>query len=197
MATDPISTKDVQEMQALIGSGFGTMRFSEYVLLDITCASEARGWLQQVLPFIWTIGRLGPQKKYGMLFKDEREEAWSIAFTHRGLARLGIVEDQQAPFPSEFRSGQADETRRKLLCEDPAVCWQWGDVPVWTGTPPHHAVSILVVRTHDGTSPRSNPLLDTSKLAGNGLVDDACIAAFTPAKTLGVPVIGSFNTCTA
>lgn len=156
-------------MQALIGSGFRTMRFSEYVLLDIASAPEARAWLQQVLPSIWTIDRLGPQRMHGMLFKDEGEEAWSIAFTHRGLARLGIVEDPQAPFPSEFRSGQADETRRQLLREDPAVCWEWGDVPVNTRRPSPHPVSILIVRTHDGTSPRSNPLLDTGHLAASGL----------------------------
>lgn len=169
METKTISDEDRQEMQALIGSGFGTMRFSEYVLLDITSAPKARAWLNQALSCVWTVGKLGSQKARGLLFKDEGEEAWSIAFTHRGLVCLGIAEDPEAPFPSEFRSGQADENRRKLSCEDPTVCWQWGDVAVPTRKPSPQPVSILVVRTHDGVSPRGNPLLDTGKLAACGL----------------------------
>ncbi|MGV3572472.1 MAG: Dyp-type peroxidase [Ramlibacter sp.] len=159
MATQ-LSQQDQEQIQALVGSGFGTLQHCEYVLLDIVSAAPARAWLGRAWPGVWSIAKLGREK-------HNDREAWSIAFTHRGLAHLGIVEDREAPFPSEFRAGQADEIRRKLLCEDPSVTWAWGDVPAarWPET---KAVSLLVVRAHDGSAP-VHPLLQKGELEAHGL----------------------------
>jgi len=170
MATATLSEADQKDIQALVGSGFGTMRYCEYVLLDIDDAAKARAWLDEVLrlKLVWTLGDLKPQKKQNILLKDANEEAWAMAFTYRGLTQLGIDEDPQVPFPSEFRWGQADETRRRLLCEDPAVDWRWGDVPVAQRAATDVA-SLLVVRAHDGFAPRGHALLHTPSLAARGL----------------------------
>lgn len=165
-----LPTQDRDRIQAIVGSGFGTMRFSEYVLLEIESGRGARAWLAQVLArdSVWTVRHLKPQRSERRLFTDEGQEAWSIAFTHRGLGLLGIEEDPQAPFPSEFKAGQADAARRLMLREAPHP-WQWGDVEIAREDGGPEAVSILVVRMHDGEQARPHPLLDTSCLARHGL----------------------------
>jgi porphyrinogen peroxidase len=168
-APDPLD-EDRKDMQALIAAGLASMRFSEYVLLDVTCARDARAWLQEGLPFVWGVADLRPrQARCEPPQQVEEQEAWSIAFTYRGLTRLGITEDEEAPFPSEFRAGQADPIRRKLLREDMDAQWCWGDVAKPGAKRAPQPVSMLVVRVHDGDRPRSNPLLATARLAACGL----------------------------
>lgn len=160
--------KDRSDMQALVASGFGSLTSSEYLLLHIVSPARARTWLRQVLPFVRVVSEIGdhPDDQLGFAPSRKRHEAWAIAFTYRGLQALGIAEDPEAPFPSEFRSGQADDQRRKLLREDPSVRWQWGDVPVEAGL---HAVSMLVARLYDNDQTGESSLLHAASLAKGGL----------------------------
>lgn len=160
--------EDRRDMQALVASGFGSLTSSEYVLLHIVSGARARTWLRQVLPFVRMVNEIGdhPDDQLRLAPPRRRHEAWAIAFSYRGLQALGIVEDPEAPFPSEFRSGQADQQRRKLLREDPSVRWQWGDVPVDGGL---YAVSMLVARLYDNDRTGESSLLHAASLAKGGL----------------------------
>lgn len=165
----PLAEEDRSDMQALIGSGLGSLTSSEYLLLRITSGPKARAWLQQALAFVRRVSEIGnhPDDQLAAVPPDRKHEAWTIAFTFLGLQALGIAEDPEAPFPSEFRSGQADDHRRRLLREDPAVQWQWGDAPL--ASSPEGPVSMLVARLYDARQAGANPLLEKQALADAGL----------------------------
>lgn len=163
-----MNDEDRRDMQALVATGFGTLTSSEYLLLRIVSGADARSWLRDALPLVRVVSEIGDQwdDQLGFVPQDRRDEAWAIAFSYRGLQALGIEEDPAAPFPSEFRSGQADPQRRKLLRDDMAVQWQWGDAPLDASPEP---VSMLVVRLYDGDQLGASPLLHRGVLAAGGL----------------------------
>jgi putative iron-dependent peroxidase len=178
MQTRPaICDQDLQDMQGLIGSGFNTLRHSEYLLLDVTNAASARQWLQRVRGNVHPVSSLvrGEQREAtNPPAKAQLDEAWSIAFTYRGLVQLGAIQDDDAPFSSDFRTGQAASVRRKLLRDaHPDAPWDWVDVPVFQEadetTRAAGAVSILAARFYKSADTPAHDQLSEACLSRSGL----------------------------
>ena len=174
--------RDFDDMQALIVSGFGLLHGSDYLLLDVADTGLALAWLDEVRPCVHSVKSLGlPKEPGGAEFPDEatfgqpqphrHPHALSIAFTWRGLVRLGVVENEDAPFPSDFRCGQSAPVRRKLLRDDPDETWSWGDAPDDSASGGEAAVSLLVARFHDGSNPDAHCNLDRAYLETRGLIE--------------------------
>lgn len=188
-ARSAVDPSDLKDMQALIGSSFGSLRHSEYLLLDIERPEAALEWLGCALEQVRSVDELGRKDeaaaaatadaadgagKTRKAGSPKHSEAWSIGFSYRGLVQLRAMQDEDAPFPSDFRNGQASPVRRRLLREDPVRDpWQWGDVPVQPAaderTEARRAVSMLVARFHDGSDPAEHELLREDHLSRMGL----------------------------
>ena len=174
MPTHPaICDRDLKDMQALIGSGFSTLRHSEYLLLDVTEPASALLWLRRVRSNVHSVWSLVRNRCDAAKPPAQHDEVWSIAFTYRGLVQLGVIQDEDAPFSSDFCTGQAAPVRRKLLRDpQPSSTWEWGDVPVFQeadqATRAVGAVSILVARFHKDPATPAHELSESS-LARSGL----------------------------
>lgn len=117
-------TIDVADVQGLVLRGFGTLPACAYQLLAIENAAAARAWLRQHLAQV-TSGLPG-----------QRSEALQIAFTHDGLAALGLWDDARAGFSRQFIEGavgpRGDGTvshRSRFLGDVDTSApenWRWG-----------------------------------------------------------------------
>ncbi|MDV7143986.1 hypothetical protein R3X27_14960 [Tropicimonas sp. TH_r6] len=80
--------------------------------------AAARGWLRTVVPHV----------SYG----DEKpgDSALALAFTARGLERLGLGEAEMATFPAVFRQGMDEPRRARSVLmdtgDDKPEAWRWG-----------------------------------------------------------------------
>ncbi len=77
---------ELEDIQALVVRGYGHLPAACFVLLEIHNADTARGWL----------GALADEVTPGHLKPEDR--SLNIAFTHRGLERLGLVSDLLSMF---------------------------------------------------------------------------------------------------
>jgi Dyp-type peroxidase family len=108
-------------------------------------AGQPREWLRRVLTDI-TSGEEDSQGQY----------RFNVAFSARGLAALGLTEDDLATFQREFVQGMAHPERSNVLGDrytDDPKNWQWGN-----GEEPVDAVAMLYARTQDELLERSAEL---------------------------------------
>jgi Dyp-type peroxidase family len=104
-----------KDIQGIVMSGYGHLPCATYLLLHVADATAARSWL----------GRLD------ITSAEVKQEGTSIniAFTERGLARLGLHADTLATFSRAFREGMATEHRSRILGdadENAPTNWDWG-----------------------------------------------------------------------
>jgi deferrochelatase/peroxidase EfeB len=111
------------DIQALVWTGFGSLRGATYLLLRIVEPHFARGWLRGLNPT--SIADLSADG-----VKLHVDEATQIAFTATGLRALGIDETIVQRFSPEFVEGMAsDENRSRRLGDIGANApanWDWG-----------------------------------------------------------------------
>jgi Dyp-type peroxidase family len=107
----------IADMQGLVVSSFSNLPSAAYMLYELADPTLARAWL----------GALGPT----ITTAERKQDTLSIniAFTARGLGRLGLADDAIETFPHAFRDGMASERRARILGDDGAshpARWAWG-----------------------------------------------------------------------
>ncbi len=103
---------DIDDIQAIVLTGYAHLNEAVYIFLHIRNGERARQWLQSVLPDIASAAAW-PLDARGKPIKPQTRI--NIAFTHAGLAALGLPEDTLASFPTEFREGPANPARAELM----------------------------------------------------------------------------------
>lgn len=108
---------DTADMQGLVARAYGQLPVAHYLLCEVTDAASARAWIASVAPGVSTAAR--------------RDEGCGlvVAFTHAGLAALGLDDESLATFPQPLREGMVTERRSRILGDtgpsDPDS-WRWG-----------------------------------------------------------------------
>jgi Dyp-type peroxidase family len=108
---------DASDVQGLVLRGYGKLLECRYLLLQVRDRQRARVWLEKLLPRI-TSGQVSPD-----------DSALQIAFTHPGLAALGLDEGALSGFSREFIEGMVSEHRSRFLGdqdESHPAGWRWG-----------------------------------------------------------------------
>lgn len=117
-------------MQGLIVRGYGGLPAAHFLLVQFGAVAGARDWLAGLAERI-TPAAARPERR-----------ALHAAFTHAGLAHLGLSADALASFSPEFQEGMTTPHRRRILGDhdesDPEL-WSWGG----QSAPAVHAVLML------------------------------------------------------
>src|ERR1041384_1975008 len=113
---------EFNEMQGLIKRGYGDKKFSNFILLKIGNATQAKQWLKMLIPQIADASA------------DKFNPAINVVFSHRGFDKLGLTPHIENNFLREFQEGMADKTRSRLLGDydwqnqvSLADSWEWKD----------------------------------------------------------------------
>jgi Dyp-type peroxidase family len=127
----PTSPPDLEDMQAILYSGYSTLKGAVYVLLRINDAVAARAWLARLE--VTSVERARQETLSSVV---------QIAFTARGLTTLGLEPDALRGFSLEFYEGMTTRHRQRILGDEGDLAparWEWGG----PGTDPVHIVLML------------------------------------------------------
>jgi deferrochelatase/peroxidase EfeB len=109
---------DYGDVQGLVRFGHGRLEDACYLLLEIADATAARTWLRAA-PVTTAVTTTPPP-----------DTALQIAFTSKGLRKLGLPDAVIAEFSDEFRAGMAAEGNRSRRLGDVGANapdgWEWG-----------------------------------------------------------------------
>lgn len=127
---------ELSDMQGLLARGYSRLPACSFMLLKIENGSQARQWLKSLLDAgLLTRGDQRPGHE------GEQDFAINVAFTHEGLAALGLSQPALEQFPRELQEGMTKDPRPRLL-GDHGVSgpenWTWG-------SPRQPAVHVLVM----------------------------------------------------
>lgn len=151
MSLAPGLDEQQDDIQALMGSGFGWLKASRFRLLTITDPAAARRWLG----LLATRGLVASVAQ--VIDRTSRpQQICAVAFSHAGLARLGVTAAEDSPFPTAFTSGQGSALRQSLLRDPPRDEWQWSDCSEVAGVAAAHI--LLGHWWPDGAEPALPPL---------------------------------------
>jgi len=144
MKQAPFLSEHLDDIQALLTVGFGTLTTSRFWLLTIRDGREeqARAWLSALArsSLLVRAEHFDDRKNSDRAHIDE---AVAVAFSFAGLAKLGIVETDRHPFPTPFRDGMGSKLREALLRDGPRTHWRWSDAE---GVAGRHTAHVLVVQ---------------------------------------------------
>lgn len=121
----PHLSKQLGDIQGMLGTGYGWLHSSRFWLLTIRDGREndARKWLAGLVRDGLVVSVADVRKSRTHLI----EKAVAIAFSYLGITKLGCKETEAHPFPSPFRSGMGSDLRELLLRDRPRQ-WHWSDV---------------------------------------------------------------------
>ena len=132
----PLEDVEAADVQGLLARGYGKLPHACYLLLRAEDAAGARAWLAELIAQITPATAAPPEK------------AVQVAFTHAGLAALGLPEATRHGFSAEFIAGMTGPHRSRFLGDegdsDPQA-WSWGG----PGSPQVHAVLLLYALAAD------------------------------------------------
>ena len=146
-----ITSTEREDIQGIILTGFGHLLYATYALLTITDGNRAREWLGRVIREITTAQ---PWTKNADGTKAKPEVTFNLAFTHFGLATIGLMDKALHTFPREFVEGMAEAKRAETLGDTGGSApdqWEFGGS---CGTPIH-----LMVILHGVSPERLNAYL--------------------------------------
>jgi Dyp-type peroxidase family len=147
---------ELDDIQGLVMRGYGNLRASCYLLLEIGDARAARGWLGQLVGEI-TAGRVRPERV-----------ALNVAFTPVGLRKLGLPPETLERFSTEFVEGVVGPHRSRLLGdvdESAPERWEWGG-------PGTRAVDVLLMLfARDQATLSEAYLAQRDRMGAAGLVE--------------------------
>ncbi|WLB53897.1 Dyp-type peroxidase [Bradyrhizobium japonicum] len=134
----PHLSDQLDDIQGMIGTGYGWLYTSRFWLLTIRDGSEnqARKWLSGLAHS----GLVGSAAHVRESRAKPIKEAVAIAFSYSGLTKLGFKETEAHPFPSPFRSGMGSDLRA-LLLKDRYRQWRWSDVDGAVCGPAHALIA--------------------------------------------------------
>ncbi len=138
MAANPVRRTpgiETEDIQGLVLQGYGRLRAAAFLVLELGDVVRARAWLQGLVTDL----TLGDSRPAG--------EALNVAFTPRGLERLGLPGSVIAGFSPEFLEGMTSGHRSRLLGDQGDSSpsrWSWGG----PGCPAADAL-LLVYAEHD------------------------------------------------
>lgn len=95
------------DIQALIVYGYNHLRYGHYFFLHITDAAAARRWLAGIIPQVMTVQAWEDDDPH-----RNHKTAVNLAFSHAGLAALGLPERTLQTFSREFIEGMAPAPKR-------------------------------------------------------------------------------------
>lgn len=103
---------ETQDIQGIIVTGYGHLQSSSYLFLHIDDPAQAKVWLAKIIPQMTTAIEwpMGPDGKI-------QKPAWAlnIAFTCKGLTKLGLSPESVQTFSQEFVQGIAEDARSRRL----------------------------------------------------------------------------------
>ncbi len=139
----PFLSDQLCDIQGMLNSGFGWLTNSRFLLLTIgeERQEQARKWLFEIAKSNLMISAKRVKDRKKNQEKPIREVV-AIAFSFSGLAKLGLKETSNHPFPTPFRSGMGSALRESLLRDVPRE-WRWSDVE---GFSSRQAVHVLVAQ---------------------------------------------------
>lgn len=108
---------DRADIQGIVLSAYGHLTCAAYLMLRVSDAQGARGWLAHVAPQITNAS--GKQEGFSL----------NLALTYEGLRALGLDADALATFPIPFTDGMASPKRSHILGDtnkDAPANWDWG-----------------------------------------------------------------------
>ena len=129
----PHLSEEFDDIQGMIGTGYGWLHSSRFWLLTIRDGREddARKWLSGLAGgLVVSAAAVRKSRTHGI------EKAVAIAFSYSGITKLGRTETEAHPFPSPFRGGMGSELRELLLRDGPRQ-WRWSDVEGTDCVPVH------------------------------------------------------------
>lgn len=127
----PIPVTEIDDIQALLKTGYGPLKEAVYLLLTVRDPAAARAWLAGFRPT--TMGDL----RRASAAKAPLPQARHLAISAPGLLELGLSPAELEAFSPEFVSGMSgDEARSRRLGDvgpNAPAGWQWGGA----GREPH------------------------------------------------------------
>lgn len=127
---------DFREVQGILRFGYGRLTEAVFLLLNIRNVEAARQWLASV-PVSDAVAR-----------DTAPLTALQVAFSSRGLLRLGISQEVWSGFSIEFRAGMSAEPGRSRILGDLGANapehWTWGG----PGREPHMIIMLYAQPGH-------------------------------------------------
>jgi len=108
---------ELSDVQGFLLSDYNDMRSSRYVMLQVTNASAAKQFIQDITAEVTHAKAANSNNRL------------NIAFTAPGLQALGLKEDNLNGFVREFREGMVTPHRQRLLGDFDSSApenWKWG-----------------------------------------------------------------------
>ena len=127
---------ETHDIQGLLFSGYKKHPSAMYLFFSISETAPAKAWLHAVTPLVTSGGQDGK-------FARNANSSLNIAFTYKGMAKLGLSEATLATFSRPFVEGMAQENRARLLGHSPDQ-WTWGQ-------PKHRIHLLLMLFANDST----------------------------------------------
>jgi Dyp-type peroxidase family len=160
-------TPDLQldDIQGLVASGYGPLEAGAYLLMHIDDAAAACTWLSGMSALVTTADAR----------PDDR--ALNIAFTHAGLAALGLDDAALGSFPPELREGMTHPHRARILGdlgESAPQNWRWGG----PGTTPVHMALLVFARNDDMLRAAIDEIRDRSERGGVSFIGEPLSTIF-------------------
>lgn len=113
---------ELENIQGYLIRGYAHMLYSRFVYLQISDAKAAKKWLSKSWKEMTSARHIHDKSKIAPTHLN-------IAFTHDGLAALGLDEENLAAFSREFRQGMVSPHRTRLLGDFDSSSpekWNWG-----------------------------------------------------------------------
>ena len=130
-----MTTLELHDIQGILRRGYGDMHHAAFVLLRVIDTDEARR----------SVGALAARVTNG--WDKPLEGRLNVAFTHPGLAALGVGDAVLDRFSRAFREGMVTPHRSRVLGDwgtSAPERWAWGREPGAV-----HAVLLLYAPTAD------------------------------------------------
>jgi Dyp-type peroxidase family len=108
---------DLHDIQGLVARGYGHLGSAAFLLLSIEDAGAGRRWLGEVSDAVTRADMRRPNR------------ALHVAFTSKGLERLGLDRGTLELFSNEFVTGMTTPHRTRILGdleENAPARWEWG-----------------------------------------------------------------------
>lgn len=133
-----LSREALADMQGYITTGYGHLKWSALMFLQLVSPAGARAWLGRVVPQV-TSAAPWPRGASGETVKPQAVS--HVAFTMRGLEAIGLPRSARCSFPLEFQEGMTDVYRSRILGDTEHSAPQHWEV----GAPNQPAIHVLLL----------------------------------------------------